>query len=254
VVNVQHYSPPDYSFIPRNPQPVKYSSHRAEPNFLHQWKSYANKHPVKVLDDVEEEEEELQNVNSLDQTISTLETSIKEKEAMIKEIWKSVKLEKEELNYLKKKKDELFEKEIEEHTFYPPQIPKDQSSEPTTHNQLNGFEDRLIIEIDIKVSGYLTYTLDAQLDTGAMNSCAKYGAIPSYFWQPMNISFRAVNKTEIRIQSFAPDFPIIIKGVKVPVNLYCFDTGADVLLGQDFVNRCLPFTVGENFVQIHNSQ
>jgi hypothetical protein len=75
-----------------------------------------------------------------------------------------------------------------------------------------------------------------------MNSCAKYGAIPSYFWQPISISFRDVNKTEIKIQSFAPDFPIVLKGVKVPVNLYCFDIGADALLGHDFVNRCLPFT------------
>jgi hypothetical protein len=173
-------------------------------------------------------------LSSLDKAISTLEASIKEKEAMIKEIWKSVKIEKEELNFLKKKQDELFEQEIEEHTFYTPQIPKDQSSEPTTHNQLNGFEDRLVIEIDIKVSRYLTYTLDAQLDTGAMNSCAKYGAIPSYFWQPINIAFRAVNKTEIKIQSFAPDFPILLKGVRVPVNLYCFDTGADVLLRTRF--------------------
>jgi len=108
----------------------------------------------------------------------------------------------------------------------------------------------LIIEINIKVSGYLTYILDAQLDTSVMNSCAKYVAIPSYFWQPINISFRADNKTEIKIQSFAPNFSIALKGVKVPVNLYCFETRADVLLGQDFVNRCLPFIVGQNFIHI----
>jgi hypothetical protein len=64
------------------------------------------------------------------------------------------------------------------------------------------------------------------------------------------IAFRAVNKTEIKIQSFAPDFPIIIQGAKVAVNLYCYDTGADILLGQDFVNRCLPFVIGSDFVQI----
>lgn len=246
-MNVQHYSPIDYAFVPHNSQPTRYSSHSVEPSILYQRKSYANKHPVKVLDDVEEDEE-LQDISSLDNVISTLEASIKEKEAMIKEIWKSVKIEKEELNFLKKKQDELFEHEIEQQTFYTPQILEDQSSIPTTHNQLNGFEDRLVIEINIKVSGYLTYTLDAQLDTGAMNSCAKYGAIPSYFWQPIYIAFKAINKTEIKIQSFAPDFPILLKGVRVPVNLCCFDTEANVLLGQDFVNKCLPFTVGESFV------
>ena len=125
----------------------------------------------------------------------------------------------------------------------------DQFAEANTFKQINGFEDRLVISIDIKVSGYMTYTLDAQLDTGAMNSCAKYGAIPSYYWQPINIAFRAINKTEIKIQSFAPYFPIIVQGDKVTINLYCFDTGADILLGQDFVNRCPPFTIGRNGVQ-----
>lgn len=45
-----------------------------------------------------------------------------------------------------------------------------------------------------------------------------------------------------------PDFPIMIQGAKVVVNLYCYDTGADILLGQDFVNRCLPFVIGSDFV------
>lgn len=133
--------------------------------------------------------------------------------------------------------------------FYSYKSTQDQTPGPSSFNQINGFEDRLVITVEIKVSGYQSYSLDAQLDTGAMNSCAKHGAIPSYFWQPINIAFRALNKIEIKIQSFAPDFPILIKGVKVPVNLYCFDTGVDVLLGQDFVNRCFPFSIGENFVQ-----
>jgi len=37
---------------------------------------------------------------------------------------------------------------------------------------------------------------------------------------------------------------------KVAVTLYCYDTGADILLGQDFVNKCLPFIIGSDFVQI----
>jgi hypothetical protein len=157
-------------------------------------------------------------------------------------------LEKEELNFLRQQKDEQLEREMFESETLPTTM-LDQSPDTSMFKQINGFEDRLVISIDIKVSGYMTYTLDAQLDTGAMNSCEKYGAIPSYYWQPINIAFRAVNKTEIKIQSFAPDFPILIQGTKVAVNLYCFDTGADILLGQDFVNRCLPFTIGNNFVQ-----
>lgn len=117
------------------------------------------------------------------------------------ELWKSLKMEKEELNFLKAKRDEQWEKEM---------FNKTTDYESSEFKQINGFEDRLVISMDIKVSGYLTYTLDAQLDTGAMNSCAKHGAIPSYYWQPINIDFRAVNKTKIKIQSFALDFPIII--------------------------------------------
>jgi len=116
---------------------------------------------------------------------------------------------------------------------------------------LKGLDDRLVIPVNIKVSGYLQYTLDAQVDTGAMNSCAKFGAIPEYYWQPVNISFHAVNKTELKISHIAPDFPIYIQDAKVSVTFYSFDTGADILLGQDFVNKCLPMTVGNKFVQLH---
>jgi hypothetical protein len=206
-------------------------------------KSFDFKQTKKHLEEIEEVEEYTDD--SLEKTIQDLEESIKGKEALIKEIWKALKLEKEELNFLRTQKDAQREREM----FDSDNDTLDQSVEASTFKQINGFEDRLVISIDIKVSGYMTYTLDAQLDTGAMNSCAKYGAIPSYYWQPINIAFRAVNKTEIKIQSFAPDFPIIVQGAKVPINLYCFDTGADILLGQDFVNRCLPFTIGSNFVQ-----
>lgn len=108
---------------------------------------------------------------------------------------------------------------------------------------MKGLDDRIIISVNIKPSGYLVYTLDAQVDTGDMNSCAKHGAIPSYYWQTTNLAFRAVNKTEMKIEYVCPDFPIYIRDIKVPVTLYSFDTGSDILLGQDFVNKCLPMTV-----------
>jgi hypothetical protein len=149
-------------------------------------------------------------------------------------------LQKEELNFLKKKKDKQLEKEM----FY-----NESDIEQLESKLVKILDDRVVITVHINVQGYLQYTLDAQLDTGAMNSCAKYGALPSYYWQPVDISFRVVNKTELKIKYIAPDFPIYLQEEKVPVTLYCFDTGADILLGQDFVNKCLPCTIGNNFVQ-----
>jgi hypothetical protein len=139
---------------------------------------------------------------------------------------------------------EEFEKEFLEEE-------KEQSDKGfSVHKIMNGLDDRLIISVDIKVSGYIRYSLDAQVDTGAMNSCAKQGAIPEYYWQPVNIKFKVVNKIDIMIKFIAPDFPIYIKGIKIPVTLYSFDTGTDILLGQDFVNKCLPMTVGDKFIRL----
>jgi hypothetical protein len=59
---------------------------------------------------------------------------------------------------------------------------------------IKGLDDRIVITVSIKPSGYMVYELDAQIDTGAMNSCAKYGAIPAYYWQKISLKFRAVNK------------------------------------------------------------
>jgi hypothetical protein len=139
-----------------------------------------------------------------------------------------------------KKRDEELAKEI---------FNDESDHDPFESKLVKGLDDRLVISVNIRVQGYLQYSLDAQLDTGAMNSCAKHGAIPSYYWQPIDISFRAVNKTELKIQYIAPDFPIYLQEEKVSVNLYCFDTGADILLGQDFVNKCLPMMIGKDFVQ-----
>jgi hypothetical protein len=38
---------------------------------------------------------------------------------------------------------------------------------------------------------------------------------------------------------------------KVIVNLYCYDNGVDMILGQDFVNIYLPFTVNSNEKDLH---
>jgi hypothetical protein len=115
---------------------------------------------------------------------------------------------------------------------------------------IKGFDDRVVISIDIRPQGYLQYTLDAQINTGAMNSCAKHGAIPEYYWQPIDLSFRVVNKTKLKIKFICPDFPIYIQDCRIPVTFYSFDTGSDILLGQDFVNKCLQLTVGLQYVQL----
>jgi hypothetical protein len=83
---------------------------------------------------------------------------------------------------------------------------------------VKGLDDRLVISVNIKVKGYLQYSLDAQVDTGAMNSCAKHGALPEYYWQPVDISFRAVNKTELKIKLHSSRFSILYTGRKSTSN------------------------------------
>ena len=147
-MNIQDYTPKDSDFTSSKPKGKK------------------------VENSLKEIREEEQEEDSLDKTIQHLEESIKEKEKVMVELWKNIKMEKEELNFLRNKRDEQWEREMFGH---------DTEIETSESKQINGFEDRLVISVDIKVSGYLQYTLDAQLDTGAMNSCAKYGAIPSYY-------------------------------------------------------------------------
>jgi hypothetical protein len=157
---------------------------------------------------------------------------------LIKSLWKSLKVQKEELAFLKAQ----HEKELD--LFCKEQLSDNEDTFGSPINKMiKGLDDRIVISVSIKTSGYLKYDLDAQLDTGAMNSCARFGAIPSYYWQQISLAFRAVNKTEMPIKHICPDFPIYINDRKVPVTLYSFDTGSDILLGQDFVNKCLPMTV-----------
>jgi hypothetical protein len=183
-VNIQHYTPTDNSFTHPHPTTPRQSSYRKEIDLK---RAISKKQLVEIEED--EEHEDFPYKDSIDKTINNLEESIiREKEALVKEIWKAIKLEKEELNFLRQQKDEQLEREMFESKTLPTTM-LDQSPDSSMFKKINGFEDRLVISIDIKVLGYMTYTLDAQLDTGAMNSCEKYGAIPSYYWQPINIDF-----------------------------------------------------------------
>jgi hypothetical protein len=130
VVNIQNYTPKDSEFVPPQPKASKQVS---------QVRSF--KHMKEIREEEDQEED------SLDKTIHDLEESIKEKEALISELWKSLKMEKEELNFLRTKRDEQWEREMFNH---------DTEIESSEFKQINGLEDRLVISVDIKVSGYLT--------------------------------------------------------------------------------------------------
>ena len=43
-----------------------------------------------------------------------------------------------------------------------------------------GIRDKVVIPLKIKLPNSKEYTLDAQIDFGAMCSCCKFSAIPSY--------------------------------------------------------------------------
>jgi len=75
---------------------------------------------------------------------------------------------------------------------------------------MKGFEDRIVIKIDINVSGYKQYSLDAQLDTGAINSHVKHNVITKYYWQSTSLQFRVINKTLMTIKATTLDFPIFL--------------------------------------------
>ena len=86
----------------------------------------------------------------------------------------------------------------------------------TTQNQANNENIQDIIGIDdmMIIPGYKEYTLDTQIDIGAMSSCCKYKAIPTYYWKPTQIQFRAVNKQLIQISYIAPDSPLLLGATK----------------------------------------
>ena len=84
---------------------------------------------------------------------------------------------------------------------------------PLEDVKIMGIGDRVVIPIKIKLPKIKEYTLDAQIDYGAMSSVCKYGAIPSYYWQPTKVNFRAIIKDLMAINHIAPDFPIFLNNV-----------------------------------------
>jgi len=112
-----------------------------------------------------------QQDTSLDNAIFLLEEEIKEKEVLVRNLWKTLKMQREELDFLKKKRNEEMEQEI---------FQEETETGFLENKMMKGLDDRIVIAVNIRAARYLQYTLDAQVDTGAMNSCAKHGAIPEY--------------------------------------------------------------------------
>ena len=105
--------------------------------------------------------------------------------------------------------------------IFPKLLPPEEtenSSLPALDISLIG--DRMVITVGIKFFGYITYSLDSQFNIGSMSSCCKYKAIPSYYWKPTQIQFRAVNKELISIQHFSSNFPLLLDGIVTYVTLY----------------------------------
>jgi len=97
VVNIHHYTPTDAEFVSRSKQKGKENKEKGKAIIE------AQKSIIEPSPDQDE---------SLDDTIFHLEEAVREKESLIRDLWKSLKLQKEELEYLKKKRNEELEKEI----------------------------------------------------------------------------------------------------------------------------------------------
>jgi hypothetical protein len=120
------------------------------------------------------------SVEILERQIKEKEEMINEKKTLVLEIFNYVKSDKAKLEELKRKRDHLQEKEINqglEQMFGPQQQSKMTEQEVenlipeyhyvmTLYPDCKGLNDRIIITVDIKVPRYNSYSLDAQIDTG----------------------------------------------------------------------------------------
>jgi hypothetical protein len=118
----------------------------------------------------------------------------------------------------------------------------------TKLNGVKAITDMVVIPISIKTKGFEAYSLDAQIDTRERVSCAKSGAIPCYFWEPVQTRVKAINGEPLPISRYAPRFPILINDMPCTVTLYEYNAGANILLGQDFVHQHLPFTTEQESI------
>ena len=142
----------------------------------------------------------MDEINTLKKKISSLESSIKLTRSEILQL--SAKLESliSDNDDANSKLTRILMKDI------PEEMPM-KSKEVDLVN-IMGIGDKVVIPLKIKLPNLKEYTLDAQIDSGAMCSCCKFGAISSYYWQPTKLSFRDVNKELMEINHISPDFPV----------------------------------------------
>jgi len=92
VVNIHHYTPSDAEFESSEPSiPASQDT---------KGKALVLQTPPPISD------------HSLDDTIYQLEEEIREKEVLVRDLWRTLKLQREELEFLKEKINEDLEKEI----------------------------------------------------------------------------------------------------------------------------------------------
>lgn len=78
-----------------------------------------------------------------------------------------------------------------------------------------------------------------------MSGCCGFKAIPAYHWKPTQVQFRAVNKQLMKIPYGALDFPLLLDSQEVYVTLYNYDTGTNMMLGQDFMKNICQLPLKE---------
>lgn len=120
----------------------------------------------------------MNEINTLKKKISSLESSIKSTRSEMLQL--SAKLQNliSEYDDANSKLARILVKEI------PEEMPM-KSKEVDLVN-IMGIGDKVVIPLKIKLPNIKEYTLDAQIDSGAMCSCCKFGAIPSYYGSLLN--------------------------------------------------------------------
>lgn len=116
----------------------------------------------------------MNEINTLKKRISNLESSIKSTRSEMLQLSAELQNLISEYDDANSKLARILIKEL------PEEIPM-KSKEVDLVN-IMGIGDKVVIPLKIKVPNIKEYTLDAQIDSGAMCSCCKFGAIPSYYW------------------------------------------------------------------------
>lgn len=115
----------------------------------------------------------MDEINTLKRRISNLESSIKSTRSEMFQLSTKLQILISEYDDANPKLARILMK------YIPEEMPV-KSKEVDLVN-IMGIGDKVVIPLKIKFPNIKEYTLDAQIDSGAMCSCCKFGAIPSYY-------------------------------------------------------------------------